>query len=746
MGDPAVRLGYVLVGPALQRAVTAEHHARSDEVVVDAGLVDFGFGGDVEERDGRWRLVTGLRRRASPAPPVAPLPLDEGVARRLAPFLHPAIAERLRSGQRELVNEHRKVTTVFVGLPKVQLDDQEAVGALQRYLAAAVRLIAQYGGHFRHVAIGDGGNVLVAFFGAPVSHEDDEERAIRCSIELLRLPGGPYRAGISTGAVFCGEVGAAARREYAVIGDSVNLAARLVQAADDGQLLIDRATHVRVRASTVHDKLTPIAVKGKSSPVDVWSVRALRERSAANPHEPAWAQPLVGRDEEVARCRALVEQVLHGGGQVVSVTGEAGIGKSRLAAEIAASAQRRGFAVFGGASRSHGTTTSYLVWRSIWRDLLELDTSLPIRGPAGTARRPDRAARVDAAQRAALLAPVLNVPMPDSELIAPLDAQTRDGLLRALLRDCLRDLAGPRPILLLLDDCHWIDPASAALLEFLARSVGDRPVLIVAISRETVVASPTLASLAQLAHFTEVRLEELGSTDAELLVRLRLQERYAADAVDPAVIDRVAGQGEGNPFYLGELVNYLHAQGVDLRHPDALAALDLPDGLQRLLMARLDQLSEGEKATIKVASVIGQRFRPSWISNTYPAAGGPQEVARHLERLHELNLTPRRTAAPEPEYQFKHVMTQEAAYQSLPFRMRESLHERVGLLIETAKPRAPLPVRRRARPSLRSHTAGRQAAGVVPSRGRRGQGGLRQRGRRGLLRSPAPAASRGRDR
>ena len=103
-------------------------------------------------------------------------------------------------------------------------------------------------------------------------------------------------------------------------------------------------------------------------------------------------------------------------------------------------------------------------------------------------------------------------------------------------------------------------------------------------------------------------------------------------------------------------------------------------------MARLDQLSEGEKATIKVASVIGRRFRASWISNAYPAAGGPQDVARHLERLHELDLTPRRTAAPEPEYQFKHAMTQEAAYQSLTFRMRESLHERVGLLIETANP------------------------------------------------------------
>ena len=139
------------------------------------------------------------------------------------------------------------------------------------------------------------------------------------------------------------------------------------------------------------------------------------------------------------------------------------------------------------------------------------------------------------------------------------------------------------------------------------------------------------------------------------------------------MIARIAEQGEGNPFYLEELVTYLHATGVDLRDPRAVAALELPDGLQRLLTARLDQLGEGEKATIKVASVIGRRFRASWIAQAYPGAGGPQEVARHLERLHQLDLTPRRSDAADPEYQFKHAMTQETAYQSLTFGMRESL-------------------------------------------------------------------------
>jgi predicted ATPase len=166
----------------------------------------------------------------------------------------------------------------------------------------------------------------------------------------------------------------------------------------------------------------------------------------------------------------------------------------------------------------------------------------------------------------------------------------------------------------------------------------------------------------RLAHSSELHLRDLPRSEAELLVGLHVRRRdpTAAD-VDPGVIARIAEQGDGNPFYLEELVNYLHATGLDPRDPQTLATLELPDGLQRLLTARLDQLGEGEKATIKVASVIGRRFRASWIAQAYPGAGGTQEVARHLERLHQLDLTPRRSDAPDPEYQFKHAMTQETA-------------------------------------------------------------------------------------
>ena len=689
MGDPAIRLGYVLSGPALDHAAGAEHHARRGEVVVHHGLLERGgLDAEILERRGRWSVIGSLRGPILPVRPAARPPIDEGTAGRLAPFLHPAIAERLRSGRHEFVNEHRKVTVAFVGVPELAVDDPRSVADLQSYLAAAVRVIDRYGGHLRQVASGDKGSLLLACFGAPVSHEDDEERAVHCCLELLELPGGPFRAGVTTGSVYCGEVGSNSRREYSVIGDSVNLAARLMQAAEPGQLLIDRPTRDRVRDTTVHDGLEPISVKGKTGRIEIWAVHAVHERPSGGPAGPATSQPLVGREDEVARFRALAVRALAGEGQLVCLTGDAGIGKSRLGADVVRMAEGLGFAGYAGTCRSHGTATSYLVWRSIWWDLLELDTSLPI--AEQTVQLTRRIARRDGdpGQRAPLLAPVVNLPMPDSELTASLDPQSRDELLRSLLLECLADRAATGPLLLLLDDCHWIDPASAALLEFLGRNIAEQPVLILAIARPPARGPSPLASLSQLARFTEVPLGELAGGAAERLVGLRLRQHYGAgSAAAPEVVQRITERGGGSPFYLEELVSYLYSRGVDPADPRALEALELPDGLQRLVMARIDQLSEGEKATIKVASVIGRWSRARWISESYPPAGRPEEITRHLERLDELDLMPRRTAAaPEPEYQFKHAITQEVAYQSLTFRMREVLHERVGLYIEQTFP------------------------------------------------------------
>jgi class 3 adenylate cyclase/tetratricopeptide (TPR) repeat protein len=665
LGDPAIRLQHLVAGPALNSAVDALHRAQQGEIVVDAALREVaGLAADSADID-----------IAVAAPPASPIDSD----RLLTPFLHPEIRKRLRSGRQEFVNEHRNVTTGFVQLPELSVDDPDTVAALQRYLAAGVAVIDRYQGHLRHLMADDKGTVLVAVFGTPVSHENDEERAIRSCLELLALPGGPYRAGVTTGPVYCGEIGSDVRREYAVVGDAVNLAARLMQAAAPGQLLIDRATYERVADVVVVGAAERVIAKGKAQPIPVWPVLAPREPAPAAPLSRMTATPLVGRDPELDVVRAVVTEVRAGSGHVLWLHGEAGIGKSRLAAEAADITRASGFTGFSGSARSHGTRTSYLVWQAIWRDLLELDPALPI--PAQRAALSRRIARYDGSgQRAPVLAPVVNVPMPDTDLTAQLDPAGRDQLLRSTLLACLLDRASAGPLALLLEDCHWIDPASLALLDFLARHIADLPVLLIGTSRE-----PVAGRLERLDHLVDLPLTELSGPDTDRLTMLWLRERYGpAAGIAPEFARDIAKRAVGNPFYVEELVSYLHGHDIDPGDPHALAVREVPDSLQRLVMARIDQLTDDEKSTIKVASVFGRRFQPRWITAVYPATGSEHEVARHLRRLDAVDMTPQVAAEPEPEYEFKHPITQEAAYQSITHDTRAALHERVGQLIEEA--------------------------------------------------------------
>jgi class 3 adenylate cyclase/tetratricopeptide (TPR) repeat protein len=671
LGDPAIRLQHLVAGPALNRAVDALHRAQQGEIVVDPALRDVA---GVAAADSAGIDIGAVAYR-EPVRIAAASPIDP--ERLLTPFLHPEIRKRLRSGRQEFVNEHRKVTTAFVQLPELSVDHADTVAALQRYLAAGVAVIDRYQGHLRHLMADDKGTVLVAVFGTPVSHENDEERAIRCGLDLLALPGGPYRAGVTTGPVYCGEIGSDVRREYAVVGDTVNLAARLMQGAAAGQLLIDRATYERVADVVVVSGPEQVTAKGKTQPVPVWAVQATRDSLPAAPLSTPAATPLVGRDSELDVIRAVTAEVRAGHGHVIWLHGEAGIGKSRLAAEAGRIARASGFTASGGGARSHGTRTSYLVWQAIWRDLLELDPALPSTEQRTALSR--RIARYDGSgQRAPVLAPVVNVPMPDTDLTAQLDPAGRDQLLRSTLLACLLDRASAGPLTLLLEDCHWIDPASFALLDFLARHIADLPVLLIAASRE-----PVAGRLARLDHLVDLPLTELRSPDTDRLTMLRLSERYGPGAtIAPRFVQDIAKRAVGNPFYVEELVSYLHVHDVDPSDPQALAVLQVPDSLQRLVMARIDTLTDDEKSTIKVASVIGRRFRPRWITAVYPATGSEHEVARHLRRLEAVDLTPQVVADPEPEYEFKHPITQEAAYQSITYDTRAALHERVGQLIE----------------------------------------------------------------
>ena len=285
--------------------------------------------------------------------------------------------------------------------------------------------------------------------------------------------------GISQGTMRTGAYGGATRRTYGVLGDDVNLAARLMQNAASGQVLISRAAQQPVADAFIWESLPPLPVKGKSKPVTVFRLVAARERHVARLLEPRYELPMVGRAPELALAEQKLDLTLHGLGQIIAITAEAGMGKSRLVAEIIRLANARQFAGYIGECQSYGTNNSYLVWESILRAFFGIDTVGALDEQIDILEVQLAAIDEALAPRLPLLGVALNLPIPDNDLTRSLDAKLRKASLEALLVDCMRARARTTPLMLVLEDCHWIDPLSRDLIEAIGRAVADLPVLIV---------------------------------------------------------------------------------------------------------------------------------------------------------------------------------------------------------------------------------------------------------------------------
>jgi class 3 adenylate cyclase/tetratricopeptide (TPR) repeat protein len=690
VGDTDIQVEHILAGAVLELAADAEHHSSAGEVVAHRDVTAaLGDGVAIGERREDFDQIVDLApraRRVTRTGERGGADRSAWVADAVAHYLHPSLVERLEAGQGGLIDEHRKVSVVFGRFEGIDFDDDpEAPAKLQRYVSVVITLLERYGGHLRQIDMGDKGSKFIAVFGAPIAHEDDEERAVRFAIDFNGSVEPAAAIGVNTGRAFCGFVGASTRREYAVMGDAVNVAARLMQAAAPGQVLAGLSTRTAAGDGLAWRALEPLSVKGKTEPLAPFEPRPHEFRPLSGVHEPVYTTPLIGRRQELWLADGRVDRASAGKGQLLGVTGEAGIGKSRLVSEVVSRAEERGFAVHAGACQSYGATAPYLVWREIWRSLLGVDLSLP--APELLDRLERRLDLLDDSlpERAPLLGAVLNVPLPDNALTASLDPQMRAESLRDLLLTCLRREAEKAPLLILIEDAHWIDPPSRELLELIGRNIHDAPVVLAVVYRTAAGEQSPLVWAARRPNTTEIALSELEPDEVRELIALELAKlRKRAAAPPQPFVERVTSRAGGNPFYIEETIRFITESGVDAEDATALADLEMPESLQSLVMARIDALSEGQKSTLKVASVIGRLFKASWLWGSYPPLGLPERVKHNLDELSKVGLTPLDRQEPELEYIFKHATIQEVAYDSLAFSTREDLHERVGLHVESA--------------------------------------------------------------
>jgi class 3 adenylate cyclase/predicted ATPase len=579
--------------------------------------------------------------------------------------------------------ERRQLTVMFVDLVgstalSQRLDPEDMREVIRVFQNAVAGEIGRFEGHVAEF-MGDG---VLAYFGWPRSHEDEAERAVRAALatisEVAKLKGGgctlACRVGIATGRVV---VGAGAAQQAAAVGETPNLAARLQAIAQPGMVVISGATRRLIGDLFVLQDLGPQSLKGIDGTACGYAViaeRAVESRFAAK--ATGGLAPIVGRDQELALLVERWQQAKAGEGQVVLLTGEAGIGKSRIAEALVSALSAEGHVLLRyQCSPYHGDSALYPVIQQIAHaagfvvgesneDRLDkLETLLAM----GTDR---------VSEAVPLVAALMGLNGEARYGPLPFTPQQRRNRTLAVLVDQLRGLAKRRPVLWIVEDAHWIDPTTLELIELTLDDIQNARVDLL------ITARPTFsASFASHPVVTRLALNRLARAATQAIVLRITRGKQLPDIL----VDEIAAKTDGVPLFVEEMTKAVVESGAlreseDAYHLDQpLSALAVPVTLHDSLMARLDRL-HGVKEVAQTAAVIGRNFDHPTVTSV---AGLPeQELTDALGRLVEAELIFRRGIPPNATYLFKHALVRDAAYESLLRPRRVALHERLLELLE----------------------------------------------------------------
>jgi len=636
------------VGPAWSRVVLLEHEASAGEILVSPETAALLPSRCLGETKGHGQLIVREPPGHTEKIPLSARPdMPEEL---LARCLSPAIRAHVMDGGG--TPEHRPVTIAFIHFDGTdalieQRGPQATADALHRLVSVVEEATEEQGVSFLASDVDVDGGKLILTAGAPKVTGDDEEHmllALRKIVDATLAM--PIRIGVHRGAVFAGDIGPFYRRTYTVMGDAVNLSARLMAKAEPG--LIYATAEVLDRSNTVFEstELEPLLVKGKSQPIRAWSVgRAIGSRTQVTLKR--W--PLTGRDAELAVIREALAAARTGAGRLIEVVGEAGVGKTRLLQTLQDDAT--GLRVLHAVCEAYSASTPYAVWRELLREFMEFGRDDP---DAVVEQRLRDAVAAKAAELTPWL-PLIAIafglgvaPTPEVEMLAE---KNRLPKLHDVVGQFLAMLMSD-PTLIEIENAQHMDGASAELLTYLCGQLNERPWLFAVARRDPAArfSAPELPTVARL------RLEPLAPSDA-----LRLTQLATADDPLPRhVLEVVARRSGGNPQFLRDLLRFaIESGGIG----------GLPDSAEAAAMARIDALTPEDRTVVRRAAVFGLTFHPRMLSWFADDSDGPATAQATWERLHELF-----DEEPDGYLRFRRSLLRDAAYEGLPYKVRRRLH------------------------------------------------------------------------
>jgi class 3 adenylate cyclase len=540
-------------------------------------------------------------------------------------------------------------------------DPEEVRLMVDRCTGRMGEIVEGYGGWIDKVI----GDALMAVFGAPVSHEDDAERAVRAGLELQRyatenageLAGLALRVGVDSGEVMFAPVGPRERRQLTVTGDTVNTAWRLQEVAPEGAVLIGDETKCACRDTIRADAVEPMVLKGKEAPFRAWLAREAIEPPA---REVVPSEPMLGREAELELLRTAWERVVAlRQPQLVSVLGPAGIGKTRLYCELARLVGELGGQVVRGRSLPYGESTGYGAFAQMIRSLAGIRDADP----------PDEA-REKLERRVASL---IDVGDPESmparvSLLAGFADEAVDerSVLFASARDLVEAIARERATLFVFEDVHWAEPTLLDLIDWVASHAREVPAMFLTLARgELLDLRPSWGG--GIPRHTGISLESLAPQEAR-----ELALRTLRGVTDPGAVEQIELAAGGNPLFIEELAAAMTEGAADPAH-------ELPVAVRGIIAARLDALPAEERSLILDASVAGHVFTRGMLECL---AGDGRPVAQALEDLEFRDLIRRRRTAADEQFTFKHGLIREVAYGTLPHAARRDRHATLAEFLE----------------------------------------------------------------
>jgi class 3 adenylate cyclase/tetratricopeptide (TPR) repeat protein len=610
-------------------------------------------------------------------------------------------------------SERRQATVLFADISgftamSEQLDPEDVTVAMNRCFTTLAEAVSTHGGHVDKYI----GDCVMALFGVPQALEKAPTHAINAAIEMknrlaaLNAEAGlpsklDLHIGINTGLVIAGQVGGEVKQEFTVMGDTVNLASRLKDAAPTGSIWVGPDTYRYTRDEFEYRQLEPLTLKGKAKQVDAYELLSAKERlHKPKPKTAEHAAELVGRDAELRLVRACVAALGRGEGGIVNVIGDAGLGKSRLVAEVCASEEVAGVTVLEGRSLSMGEGLSFHPFIDLFRQWAGIDKDDPEAIALG---RLEAAVGGVCGEDAGDIFPFVATLMglrPTGAHAARLEDVTGEALERLIaksVRELFECLAAARPLLLVFEDLHWADASSVQLLESLLRLAATRPILFLNAFRPDHAGSDRILAVARAEYGgaqTEIALHPLSEQLAGVLV----QKLLHSDALPFSTLALITRTAEGNPFYLEQIVRSLVDQGLveqtpaGLRVTGRLESVVIPDTIQGVILARVDRLPEPTRRVLQVASVLGRSFYRRILTRILPDDAELDAKLAYLKdrqlllerSTHRTASMRRRTLTEETEYVFSHALLQETVYQSILQKTRRELHAQVARAIEAA--------------------------------------------------------------